>query len=82
MAERLGVPADVAAGAVEQAAAAHADLPDDGWETCERSKRLAAVAVAVLISSSNGGGFTDIDAGNARDQAGDLIQYVRDHLQR
>jgi serine/threonine protein kinase len=40
---------------------------------------LAAVAVALLISSSGGNGFTDINAGNSRDQANDLIQYVRDH---
>jgi serine/threonine-protein kinase len=40
---------------------------------------LAAVAIALLVSSSGGGGFTDINAGNSRDQATDLIQYVRDH---
>jgi serine/threonine protein kinase len=39
---------------------------------------LAGVAVALLLSSS-GGGFTDIDAGNAHDQADQLMQYVRDH---
>ena len=38
---------------------------------------LAGVAVALLLSS--GGGFTDIDSGSARDQANDLMQYVRDH---
>jgi serine/threonine protein kinase len=39
---------------------------------------LAGVAVALLLSSG-GGGYTNIDAGNARDQASDLIQYVREH---
>jgi eukaryotic-like serine/threonine-protein kinase len=39
---------------------------------------LAGVAVALLLSSG-GGGYTDIHAGNAHDQAADLIQYVRDH---
>jgi eukaryotic-like serine/threonine-protein kinase len=39
---------------------------------------LAGVAVALLLSSG-GGGYTDIDAGNAHDQANELIQYVRDH---
>jgi hypothetical protein len=42
---------------------------------------LAAVAVALLVSSS-GSNFTDIDAGNAKDQANELIQYVRDHVKR
>jgi hypothetical protein len=40
---------------------------------------LAAVAIALLVSSGGGSGFTDINAGNAHDQATDLIQYVRDH---
>jgi serine/threonine protein kinase len=41
---------------------------------------LAGVAVALLVSSSNGGGgFTDINSGSAKDQASQLIQYVRDH---
>jgi hypothetical protein len=40
---------------------------------------LAAVAVALLLSQSGGGGYTDIDAGNSRDQAEELIDYVRDH---
>jgi serine/threonine protein kinase len=43
---------------------------------------LAAVAVALLVSNSGGGGFTDINAGNAKDQAKELIQYVRDHVKR
>jgi serine/threonine-protein kinase len=43
---------------------------------------LAGVAVALLVSSSNGGGgFTDINSGSAKDQASQLIQYVRDHRQ-
>jgi serine/threonine protein kinase len=40
---------------------------------------LAAVAIAVLVSSSGGTGYTDINAANSKDQAGDLINYVRDH---
>jgi serine/threonine-protein kinase len=40
---------------------------------------LAAVAVAILVSGSSGSGYTDINAGSPRDQAGDLIQYIRDH---
>jgi serine/threonine protein kinase len=40
---------------------------------------LAAVAVALLVSSGGGSGFTDINAGNSKDQASDLINYVRDH---
>jgi serine/threonine protein kinase len=39
---------------------------------------LAGAAVALLLSSG-GNGFSDIDAGNAHDQADQLIQYVRDH---
>ena len=40
---------------------------------------LAAVAVAILVSQTSGAGFTDINAGSARDQANDLIRYIRDH---
>ena len=40
---------------------------------------LAAVAIALLVSSGGGSGFTNIDAGNSKDQAGQLMQYVRDH---
>ena len=40
---------------------------------------LAAVAIALLVSQSGGGGFQEIDASNARDQAGELIDYVREH---
>lgn len=39
---------------------------------------LAGVAVA-LLASSGGGSYKDINAGNAQDQASQLIQYVRDH---
>jgi serine/threonine protein kinase len=41
---------------------------------------LAGVAIALLVSSG-GGGYTNIDAGNAHDQATHLMQYVRDHRQ-
>jgi serine/threonine-protein kinase len=40
---------------------------------------LAAVAIALLVSQGGGGGYQDIDAGNARDQAEELIDYVREH---
>jgi len=40
---------------------------------------LAAVAVAILVSGTSGSGYTDINAGSPRDQAGDLIQYIREH---
>ena len=43
---------------------------------------LAAVGVALLVSSSGGSNFTDIDAGNVRDQAKELIDYVRDHVKQ
>jgi eukaryotic-like serine/threonine-protein kinase len=39
---------------------------------------LAGVAVALLVSGG-GGSYTNINAGNSKDQASDLIQYVRDH---
>jgi hypothetical protein len=29
--------------------------------------------------SGGGGSYTNINAGNSKDQASDLIQYVRDH---
>ena len=40
---------------------------------------LVAAAIALLVSQGGGGGYEDIDAGNARDQAGELIDYVREH---
>jgi serine/threonine protein kinase len=40
---------------------------------------LAAVGVAILVSGTSGSGFTDINAGSPRDQAQELINYVRDH---
>jgi serine/threonine protein kinase len=40
---------------------------------------LAAVAVAILVSGTSGSGFTDINAGSPRDQAGELIKYIREH---
>ena len=40
---------------------------------------LAAVAVAILVSGTSGSGYTDINAGSPRDQANELIKYVRDH---
>jgi serine/threonine-protein kinase len=40
---------------------------------------LAAVAVAILVSGTSGAGYTDINAGSARDQAGELIRYIREH---
>ena len=40
---------------------------------------LIGVAAAILISSSGGQPFTDINASNSRDQSQQLIQYVRQH---
>jgi serine/threonine-protein kinase len=41
---------------------------------------LVAVAVALLVSGDfAGGGAENIDAGNSRDTAGELIDYVREH---
>jgi eukaryotic-like serine/threonine-protein kinase len=42
---------------------------------------LAAVAVAILVSGTSGSGFTDINADSVRDQAQQLIDYVKDHRQ-
>ena len=40
---------------------------------------LVAVGIAILVSGTSGSGFTDINAGSSKQQAHDLIQYVRDH---
>ena len=40
---------------------------------------LVAVAAALLLSQDGGSGYTEIDAGSARDQAEELIDYVREH---
>jgi serine/threonine protein kinase len=42
---------------------------------------LAAVAIAILVSGTSGSGFTDINAGSPRDQAQELINYIRAHRQ-
>jgi serine/threonine-protein kinase len=42
---------------------------------------LAAVAVAILVSGTSGSGFTDINAGSPRDQAQELINYIKAHRQ-
>jgi eukaryotic-like serine/threonine-protein kinase len=40
---------------------------------------LAAVGIAILVSGTSGSGFTDINHGSPRDQAQELINYIRDH---
>jgi serine/threonine-protein kinase len=40
---------------------------------------LAAAAIAIIASGTSGSGFTDINATSPRDQATELIQYVRAH---
>ncbi|MEA2440428.1 MAG: eukaryotic-like serine/threonine-protein kinase [Thermoleophilaceae bacterium] len=40
---------------------------------------LAAVGIAILVSGNSGSGYTDINAGSPRDQAQELINYVREH---
>jgi serine/threonine-protein kinase len=42
---------------------------------------LAAVAIAILVSGTSGSGFTDINAGSPRDQAQELINYIKAHRQ-
>jgi serine/threonine-protein kinase len=42
---------------------------------------LAAVAVAILVSGTSGSGFTDINAGSPRDQAQEIINYIKAHRQ-
>jgi serine/threonine-protein kinase len=40
---------------------------------------LAAVGIAILVSGNSGSGYTDINASSPRDQAQELIDYVREH---
>jgi serine/threonine-protein kinase len=40
---------------------------------------LAAAGIAVLVSSNSGSGYTDINASSPRDQANQLLKYVREH---
>jgi eukaryotic-like serine/threonine-protein kinase len=40
---------------------------------------LAAVGVAILVSGTSGSGYTDINLGSPRDQAQELINYIKDH---
>jgi serine/threonine-protein kinase len=40
---------------------------------------LAAVGIAILVSGNSGSGYTDINAGSPRDQAQELIDYIREH---
>jgi serine/threonine-protein kinase len=40
---------------------------------------LAGAAVAILISGNSGSGYTNINAGSPRDQAQELINYIREH---
>jgi serine/threonine-protein kinase len=40
---------------------------------------LAAVGIAILVSGTSGSGYTDINQGSPRDQAQELINYIRDH---
>jgi serine/threonine-protein kinase len=42
---------------------------------------LAAVGIAILVSGTSGSGYTDINAGSPRDQAQELINYIRAHRQ-
>jgi serine/threonine-protein kinase len=42
---------------------------------------LAGAAIAVLVSGSSGSGYTDINASSPRDQANELIKYIRQHQQ-
>src|SRR5579859_6959117 len=47
MAHRLRIPCYIVAGAVKEAAAAHADLSYHGGQACQRPHRLPTVAVAL-----------------------------------
>jgi anti-sigma factor RsiW len=40
---------------------------------------LAAAGIAVLVSGTSGSGYTNIDEGSPRDQANELIRYIREH---
>jgi serine/threonine protein kinase len=42
---------------------------------------LAGVAIAILVSGTSGSGFTDIHASSPRDQAQELINYIKQHRQ-
>jgi serine/threonine protein kinase len=42
---------------------------------------LAAVGIAILVSGTSGSGYTDINAGSPRDQAQQLIDYIKSHRQ-
>jgi serine/threonine-protein kinase len=42
---------------------------------------LAGAAIAVLASGTSGSGYTDINASSPRDQANELIKYIRQHQQ-
>jgi eukaryotic-like serine/threonine-protein kinase len=40
---------------------------------------LAAVGIAILVSGTSGSGYTDINQASPRDQAQELINYIKDH---
>src|SRR3954462_10798598 len=40
---------------------------------------LAAVGIAILVSGTSGRGYTDINQASPRDQATELINYIKDH---
>jgi serine/threonine-protein kinase len=40
---------------------------------------LAAVGIAILVSGTSGSGYKDINASSPRDQAQELIDYIKDH---
>jgi serine/threonine-protein kinase len=40
---------------------------------------LLAVGIAILVSGTSGSGFTDINASSPRDQAQEIINYIKDH---
>jgi eukaryotic-like serine/threonine-protein kinase len=49
------------------------------WVALALILALVGVGAAILVSGTSGSGFTDIDAGSPRDQAQELINYIRDH---